>query len=408
MTPQPYTTARREPTLTDAPNARVVHESDSQRQHVRVRLPGIVEFGTGRDKNPFKLYDLSASGFSFESAGRSFRPGETFRGSLALNLDGVALTLFVNFQVRDHDARSGRTGCSFQELGPQEISALRHLITSHLSGELVAIGDVLHTLSRDNFTRPRANGEARNAGPSRGRNLRALLGTTAFLTAAAVATIYTLGQINDRILASTAAAAKVAGPVYTVVMPREGTFFSLVPDDGIVKKGAPIASFEAPVLDLLRSPAVGASLSPEQLQRLIKTTVKGTITSPCDCRVQNQYVATGQYVAREQPLFELMPRDFKPYLVARFRNDQIGDLAQGGSVRFRVSGEPRERRGTISQVRAPGQGDRVETDVIVVVEPAEPLPAEMLSRPVALVAGGFNPLNLLPTASAGHNDNETP
>jgi mannuronan synthase len=181
-------------------------------------------------------------------------------------------------------------------------------------------------------------------------------------------------------------------------MPREGTFYSLVPDDGVVKKGAPIASFEAPVLDLVKNQALGTNMTPEQLQKLMKVTVKGTITSPCDCKVQTTHVVNGQYVSREQPLFELMPRDFEPYLVARFRSDQLTDLAQGDRVSFRVSGESASRGGKIVQVRAHGEGDTVDTDIMVTIEPEEPLPADLLSRPAEVVAGGFP---LLPDVVSG-------
>lgn len=403
----PYTTVKKEPTVSAAPTAaNVVHESASQRQHARVRLPGSVEIAGGRDPGQrYKLHDLSAGGFCFEAGNHAFKPGDSFRGSLMLTVDGVAITVFVPFQVRNYDPATRRVGCCFQELGPHEISVLRHLITSHLSGEVISVGEVLHTLGRDNFTKARAGAPTgRATPPARGSRMRAMVGTALFLGAAVVAFGYTARQVNRVVFASTATAAKVAGPTYSVVMPREGTFYSLVPEDGIVKKGAPIASFEAPVLDLVRNQTLGANLTPEQLQKLMKVTVKGTITSPCDCKVQTQFVAHGQYVAREQPLFELMPRDFEPYLVARFRNDQLTDLAQGDTVSFRVSGDMEQRTGTIVQVRAHGEGDTVDTDVMVMVEPDEPLPAELLSRPAEVVAGGFVLPDIVPGITATAKD----
>jgi mannuronan synthase len=373
----PYTTSKTAPT-TGTPGK-------PERAHARARLPGHVDFGGHR----FRLYDISLGGFCFESNGQPLRPGENFRGNVVITLDGVAVTLGVAFQIRSNDRQ--RTGCAFQELGQAEMAALRNVITTHLAGETINVADVnappraeaAHAAPRATYARPP------QPPPRSGGGLRALLGTTLFLGAAVVAFGYTARQVNRVVFASTATAAKVAGPTYQVMMPREGTFFSLVPDDGIVKKGAPIASFEAPVLDLVRNQALGTNMTPEQLQKLMKVTVKGTITSPCECKVQTQYVANGQYVTREQPLFELMPRDFEPYLVARFRNDQLTDIAQGDRVSFRVSGEAKDRSGKITQVRAHGQGDTVDTDVMVTVKPDEPLPAELLSRPAEVVAGGF-------------------
>jgi len=391
MPTHPYTTTKTAPSV-----------SRPERAHARVRLPGHVEFGGQRHR----LHDVSLGGFCFEASGRAPQPGEAQRGSVTINADGVAVTVAAAFQVRSHDPGTRRTGCAFQDLGKAEAAALRNVINAHLAGDPISPADVGATPSVAPTYTGRPAVSARHVGPPprQANRMRALVTTAVFLGTAVVAFGYTARQINRAVFASTATAAKVAGPTYQVVMPREGTFYSLVPDDGVVKKGAPIASFEAPVLDLVRNQTLGANMTAEQLQKLMKVTVKGTITSPCDCKVQTQHVVNGQYVAREQPLFELMPRDFEPYLVARFRNDQLADLAQGDRVSFRVSGESGSRTGKIAQVRAHGQGDTVDTDVMVVIEPEEPLPADLLSRPAEVVAGGFALPDVVPGLSATAKD----
>lgn len=382
MPHHPYTTSKTAPTLSPAP-------ARPERAHPRVRLPGHVDFGGTRHR----LHDISLDGLCFEIGGRAPRVGDVQRGSVTLAADGVAITIGVTFRVLSADTQAQRAGVAFQDLGPAETQALRNVINSHLAGEAISADAPVPAPSH---AQPRVSTvstvstRAAPPPPRKVNRLRALVTTAMFLGAAVVAFGYTARQINRVVFASTATAAKVAGPTYSVVMPREGTFFSLVPDDGVVKKGAPIASFEAPVLDLVRNQALGANLTAENLQKLMKVTVKGTITSPCDCKVQTQFVVNGQYVAREQPLFELMPRDFEPYLVARFRNDQLTHLAQGDRVSFKVSGDPQPRAGRITQVRAHGQGDTVDTDVMVMITPEEPLPAELLSRPAEVVAGGFS------------------
>lgn len=371
-----------------------------ERAHPRLRLPGSIELGGQR----FKLFDVSLGGFCFEGGGASPRAGETHRGNLALNVDGVAVSLNVPFQVRNHDPRTHRTGCQFDGLGQAETLALRNVINAQIAGEAVTAADLnpgqLHHGAAAARPTPAVQVATRpvHAPPrSSHSRFRAVATTALFLGAAIVAFGYTARQLNRVVFASTATAAKVAGPTYQVVMPREGTFYSLVPEDGVVKKGAPIGSFEAPVLDLVRSQTLSANTTPEQLQKLMKVTVKGTITSPCDCKVQQQFVTDGQYVAREQQLFELMPRDFQPYLVARFRNDQLADISTGDRVSFKVAGDSQSRAGRISQVRAHGRGDTVDTDVMVMITPEEPLPPELLARPAEVIAGGF----MLPDVVAG-------
>jgi len=257
-----------------------------------------------------------------------------------------------------------------------------------------------------------ATHEARGA-PARSREnlgffgrLRATIVSLFALTLGLVAFGYALKQVHHLLFVTSASAAKVAGPVYTVAMPREGMFHSLVPEDGLVKKGAAIASFEAPVLDLVRGQSLAANLSSEQLNRMMSQVVKGTITSPCDCRVQAQFVANAQYAGRGQPLFELVPRQLKdPYVLARFRFDQMDKIAPGTKVRFHVTGDNQERSGRIAQLRVPNTADNtVGADVIAMIEPSEPLPPDLVNRPTAVDVGGiarFNPLAVVSSMADG-------
>jgi alginate biosynthesis protein Alg44 len=236
--------------------------------------------------------------------------------------------------------------------------------------------------------------------------LRALVVSMVALTLGLVAFGYALKQVHHLLFVTTASAAKVAGPVYTVAMPREGTFYNLVPEDGLVKKGAALASFEAPVLDLVRGQSLAANLSSEQLNKMMSQVVKGTITSPCDCRVQAQFVANAQYAGRGQPLFELVPRELKnPYVMARFRFDQMDKIAPGTKVHFRVTGDNQDRSGKIAQLRVPNTADNtVGGDVIAMIEPTEPLPPDLVNRPTAVDVGGitrFNPLAVVSSMADG-------
>lgn len=401
---RPGREAPKENAMNDPGHHNVVHESEVQRQHVRVQIPGRIEFVAGRDHLRGKLLDLSAGGLAFAAGDRSYRVGETYRGNLVVTVDRIAIALPVSFQVRNYSGQSGRVGCSYTELGPREISALRYLITSHLSGDLVAVGDMLHTLSRENFTKPRARAEAQTVPMTTGQRVRALGLTAAMFVAGVMALSWTLEQLHRSLFMTVASAAKVSGPVFNIAMPREGTFHSLVPADGLVKKGAPLGSFEAPIIDLVRNQAAGGGLSAEQLDKMLGQTVKGTITSPCDCRVQTQYVADSQYVARGQQLFELTPEESRPYVVARFRYDQLERLNTGDAVTFRVSGDSERRNGHIAQVRVLGQGDQVDSDVIVQIEPDSPLPANLISRPAEVMAGGWSPWSrLMPDTAVAKN-----
>lgn len=137
-------------------NANVVHESEAQRQHARVKIPAKLRF-FGADRTPMevKLIDLSAGGLSFNAANQPFKVGDVIKGRLQFVIDNLGLTMDVDLLVRNTDSQTGRVGCQFQNLDLQDIATLRHLITSHLSGDIVTMGEVLATLQRDNFTKAR-------------------------------------------------------------------------------------------------------------------------------------------------------------------------------------------------------------------------------------------------------------
>src|SRR5471030_3394652 len=142
--------------MNTAVNVNVVHESEAQRQHARVRIPAKLRFfGPERTPLEVRVDDLSAGGLSFNAGQQRLKVGEVHKGRLQFVIDNLGLAMDVELQVRSFDTNTGRTGCQFQNLEQQDISTLRHLITSHLAGDIVSMGEVLATLQRDNFTKAR-------------------------------------------------------------------------------------------------------------------------------------------------------------------------------------------------------------------------------------------------------------
>ena len=166
----------------------VVHESETQRQHVRVRLPGFVEFDVGGQRHRARLFDVSAGGCGFELPRNGLRTGQTLAGTLLVSSEPVGFTLPVKMQVRTADPNSGRVGVRFQDVGPREAGALRQLISSTLAGESVSVGDVMRSATAGSYTRPRAAKAPGVQEQGFGGRLRALavslvaltLGVTAF------------------------------------------------------------------------------------------------------------------------------------------------------------------------------------------------------------------------------------
>jgi len=380
--------------------ASVVHEAESQRQHPRVRIPATLHVGPAGRSRTHRVLDVSLGGFAFEADERDYRFDSTHKGTLDFAIEPIGLSLPVTFSVRNLDHAGRRVGCEFQELDRRKSSMLRQLIGAHLAGELVSVGDVLTTLSRDNYTKERPKQEL--AKPS-GRK-RAVTLTAAMFAVGVVAFIYAATKLYGVVFVTHASAAKVAAPSFAITMPRDGTYFSLIPPDGKVKKGQPLGTFQAAMLDVVQNDPGVLHLTPQQISDLMGETLKGTLSSPCDCTVHGQYALDSQFVNRNQPLMELLPDNAKPYVLARFHFDSMKDLGVGSSVAFRVSGDEAERFGKVRQLRMlPGPASTTDlgaatdlrglntpgpvSDVVAEIEPNEPLKADLIERPVDVSIG---------------------
>ena len=358
--------------MNTAVNVNVVHESEAQRQHARVKLPARIRYiGGNREGVDARLLDLSAGGFAFSSANNTpVQVGDLHKGKLLFQIDSISFSLEVEFQVRSYDSDSGRVGCEFQHLKPREIAALRYLITSYLAGEVISVGDMLNTLQRENFTKARKHGAGSGGMGFFGR-FRAVTVSTAIFVVGVGAFAVILNQIYNLYFVTHADSGVVSVANQQITMPREGTVESLVEPGAEVAKGAPIASFSANLLDLLKGNLTEEQLNPSNIEKLFGHQMKGTLTSPCDCRVVEQRVANGQFANKGDVIFTLTPRDSTATVEARFPYRNAAELSPGTHVNFQVAGDSEVRGGRILRT-APVDGD-LSSEIRVQITPDQPL-----------------------------------
>lgn len=368
--------------MNTAVNVNVVHESEAQRQHARVRIPAKLRYlGENRETLEVKVDDLSAGGLSFH-AKHPLKVGEVLRGRLQFTVDKLGLATDIEFQVRSFDPSSGRAGVQFQNLEPRDIATLRHIITSHLSGELITIGDVLSTLQRDNFTKARKQKDASGGMSAFGR-LRAVTFSLGVFVVGVAAFGFIAKSVYGLYFVSHAQAGVVSVPTSNVTMPRDGTVQGLVESGGQVVKGAPLASFSTSMLDMLKGHLDDQQLEPAKVEELFGKQMSGTLTSPCDCVVARQLVDDGQYASKGQVIFQLVPRTTIPTVEARFSYRQFDDVKPGSRVHFTVAGEEQTRTGQIVSSSSLNSED-LSSDIRVQIKPDESLPSELAGRPVAV------------------------
>lgn len=368
--------------MNTAVNVNVVHESEAQRQHARVRIPAKLRLlDAGRQPHDVQVDDLSAGGLSFH-AKQPLTPGEVLRARLLFVVDNLGLSMDVELQVRSYDPSSGRTGTQFQNLEPRDIATLRHIITTHLSGELISVGDVLSTLQRDNFTKARKQKDSGSGLSAFGR-LRAVTVTLGVFVVGVAAFGFIAKSVYGLYFVSHAQAGVVAVPMTQVTMPRDGNVQSLVEHGGQVVKGAPLASFSTSMLDLLKGHLDEQQLEPAKVEELFGKQMSGTLTSPCDCVVSRQLVDDGQYASKGQVIFQLVPRTTEATVEARFSYRQFNEVKPGTPVNFQVAGEDEVRTGRIVSSTSL-DSENLASDIRVQIKPDNILPAEFAGRPTAV------------------------
>ncbi|KPW85874.1 alginate biosynthesis protein Alg44 [Pseudomonas congelans] len=372
--------------MNTAVNANVVHESEAQRQHARIKIPAKLRLLNDQPNAPLvRVEDLSAGGLSFVApSGQKFSEGQIVKGRLQFIIDNLGLAMDVDLQVRSIDNTSNRIGCQFQNLEPQDIATLRHLITSHLSGEVVTLGEVLATLQRDNFTKARKV-KGKDSGMSAFGRLRAVTFSLGVFIVGLAAFGFIFKTIYGLYFVSHASAGLVTIPSMDVTMPREGTVQSLVAPNGEAAKGAPLASFNTSMLEMLKGSLTGEDLQPAKIEELYGKQMSGTMTSPCDCVVARQLVADGQFASKGQVIFQLVPRNAPATVEARFTYRQFNDVKPGTRVSFQIAGEDKLRTGQIISSTNLSDAD-LSTDIRVQIKPDESLSSSLAGRPVEVVS----------------------
>jgi alginate biosynthesis protein Alg44 len=381
--------------MNTAVNVNVVHESEAQRQHARVRIPAKLRLLNGHPNAPLvRVEDLSAGGLSYVApTGQKPTIGEVVKGRLQFLIDNLGLAMDVELQVRSVDNASGRIGCQFQRLEAQDIATLRHLITSHLSGDIVSMGEVLATLQRDNFTKARKVKDSGSGLSAFGR-LRAVTFSAGIFVVGLAAFGFVAKSVYGLYFVSHSTSGLVSVPSMDVTMPREGTMTSLVKTNGEVSKGAPLASFNTSMLDMLKGNLDPDEMQPAKIEELFGRQLSGTMTSPCDCVVAKQLVADGQYAAKGQVIFQLVPRNVAANVEARFTYRQFNDVQPGARVNFQIAGEDGTHSGKVVSSTALSPAD-LSSDMRVQIQPDDSINSELAGRPVEVLADRGPSLNWL-------------
>ena len=373
-------------------NTNIVHESEAQRRHSRVKLPSSLVITDQEGKKlQLPILNLSATGFAFSSKDLQLTVGDFEEGSLVFKFNSLEIGLDVKFQVVGvHGEKDTRYGCEFHELGREEIATLRTIITKFLSGEITNINDILSTLSRDNFSKAREDAISKALTGS--EKLRALLFTTAFVMLSLLAFTYVLFSIHQHFFVVQSTTAVVSVEKNGLSSPKNGQIEVLTNTGDSVTKGQPLAIISTPLLTDVFTVAGAANMEVSELDKLLERTIRSTVTSPCDCSVLSISAKTEQFVSQGQHLLSLSGANSKSQILARFKNADLSKLTIGTKVLIDLIDGNAAIKGEITALTVP-EDIRLEEHkvhaVLVTIEPEIALPISFANQPAIVKVGDF-------------------
>lgn len=369
------------------PNQNVVHETEAQRRHARIKIPAYLQVKTAAGSTSIRLLDISASGFSVNDEKNVFDNINNGKGAIQFVFGDVIIALQTRFQIVARN--NGRVGFEFQDLGTHEVSALRHIITKFLAGEIVTSGDVLHIITRDNSAKARGNkGSSALTGFAR---IKALFGTGIMALVGLAAFAFVASKLYENFLTVKADVGIITAPSVSAVAPQEGFVKLAVNQGDTVKKGQLIATLNTPALSTFGSSIENLGLTADELRAMLSEDIGSEIKSPCDCYVSSiDFQQT--YADKGTVLATLTESDVPAYIEARFGIDELKNVAINKVATFKMSDEGNAFKGKVSDVYFPQQFDNGNEDsslFLAKIVPDEPVSIDLLNKPVTVEIRDF-------------------
>ncbi|MAX57169.1 MAG: alginate biosynthesis protein [Alcanivoracaceae bacterium] len=363
---------------------RQVHESQEERQHVRVRLNGNLRLRLQSPvKGIFSLEDVSMGGLSFIAGQVDLPPGSLCHGEVVFRLGRANLSMPISFRIIYQDDSSKRTGGEFTVIDQENADLLRLLISNYLAGELTSLDDVIDNMKRENYVTAR---KGKQAAPARSlvERCKAVLISGVFFVLGLLAFVFVAYKLYQHAFMIKAADAWISLPGKTLIMPENGYVQMLIPEGtDAVEKGQPLMTISSRLVARLNNGVLLDSLDAKQVKGLLDAAVfEVTLNSPCDCTIAEQMVADGEYLHDESPLMRLVEKDAPARVVALFdlSAERLPGRADEAVTIQYLDGKKETAAEVVEMVRDEASGKlRME------IQPQRSLPLSAQHQPVSVM-----------------------
>ena len=344
----------------------IVHEAEIHRQHVRLRIPIVIEI----DGTRYGVDDWSMGGFGVAGPITSREPGERLSSRLIFPFEDFELTLRLEIQMVYALPELPRFGGRFMALSQGQLSLFRFIVDAYLSGELVSGGDILAVVGRDQQGEARVQKlfDALNQEESWGRRARRFAGLALLALAGLGLTALIVAGAYQRYLVISTDRAVIEAPIYRLVATAAGTVEA--EPNGLLRSGDPAARLRG---------ADGSTTA---------------LASPCECVLDQWLVSPGQAARAGDVVATLVAADQPLTVRAEVPLDAARRLRIGQIAEITVPGKPEAYRGQIERIDYRLHGSRLgdppalaesgQQGVPVIIRPDRPLDFENLGYAVSV------------------------
>lgn len=338
----------------------LVHESEVQRQHVRVELPAAR--AVIRNKT-YSARDVSVGGIRLKDVQDKFQKHEKIILELSLPFEAFSLNLNLPCVVEHYDAKDKTLGCAFTTLTDAQMSLLNVVIKSRMAGTIIDAGDILHIAGRNNFVK--FNRDANGVALTKPQTIKRNGIMLAFSLLGLLCLALIIGNIYQRVAIISTSNAYVHADTLTVKAPVNGEFQYML-GDSITKlrTGQKIGQIKTYVTEN------GGHES------LMQTSIP--VLSPCDCMIINSAIENGEFRIAGEPIITLLPTGQAPWVSARIPTGDAHNITNGQIADIHIFGSNETVKGTIHDIAISAAGNEF---IDIKIKPDKVLPLSALKKP---------------------------
>lgn len=343
-------------------SGQIVHESETQRQFIRLKMPAQSEI----DGMRYTAKDLSSGGMAI--AGFEKMPRKSSRHDIKLILPFFDFSLDIDLtaEVVHTDKKTQSAGFRFVDMNANQLSILNHILSAFISGDIVSGNSILNVASRDNFVKVRHHSNENEPTPAQVIKKYTLYSLFVLLTFGF--SFFIINNILNRLTVISTAQAYVSAPKTSVQARTSGLFkTSLTQGSALVKKGQ----------------IIGGITIPTMTENGISTNNVIPVLSPCDCFIDSKNVDENAYVIEGNTLFTLIPQKTEIYVSALISMEEAARLKAGTRAKIHIAVSGVDVKGTVSEIEVTENSDLtgLALQSRVTIKPETSLSHDEINRP---------------------------